>query len=137
MSPDPERTAETREWLTKAKHDLLAASTLLQASPALPDVAAYHCQQAAEKALKAYLFWHDRTFRKTHDLEELGRQCVAIDDELEALVEQASILTPLAWQFRYPGPVAEPTMEDALEALGLATRAVEAIVARLPPEVDA
>jgi hypothetical protein len=69
--------------------------------------------------------------------EELGRQCVAIDAGLEAMVEQASILTPLAWQFRYPEPVAEPTTDDALEALGLASGVVDAIVGRLPPEVGA
>ena len=53
MSPDPERAAETRQWMLKARHDLLAASALLQVSPSLPDIAAYHCQQAAEKALRA------------------------------------------------------------------------------------
>jgi len=38
-----------------------------------PDVedALFHCQQAAEKALKAVLIWHDRPFKKTHDLAAL------------------------------------------------------------------
>lgn len=137
MSPDPERAAETRQWMVKARHDLLAASTLLQASPSLPDIAAYHCQQAVEKALKAFLFWHDKPFRKTHDLEMLGLQCLGIDAELETLLDQAAVLTPLAWQYRYPGPVAEPTTDDALEALELARGVVDAIAQRLPREVNA
>ncbi len=36
----------------------------------------FHCRQAVEKALKAFLVWRDHPFRKTHDLVELTRQCV-------------------------------------------------------------
>jgi hypothetical protein len=34
---------------------------------------AFHAQQAAEKALKAFLAFHDEPFRKTHGIEEIGR----------------------------------------------------------------
>ncbi len=34
--------------------------------------AAYHCQQAAEKAIKGLLIIAAMTFRRTHDLHELG-----------------------------------------------------------------
>jgi HEPN domain-containing protein len=37
--------------------------------------ATFHCQQAVEKTIKAFLTWHDRAFRKTHDLVELGAEC--------------------------------------------------------------
>ena len=30
-------------------------------------------EASVEKALKAFLSWHDRPFRKTHSIEELGR----------------------------------------------------------------
>jgi prevent-host-death family protein len=30
----------------------------------------FHAQQAAEKAMKGYLSWHDQAFRKTHDLDQ-------------------------------------------------------------------
>lgn len=120
MSPDPERCAEAREWLIRAQHDLLAAQVLLGTQPALSDVAVYHCQQAAEKALKAFLFWHDTPFRKTHDLEELGVQCVALDAGLDSLLDKTSASTPYAWQFRYPGPAIEPTTTEVAEAALLA-----------------
>jgi HEPN domain-containing protein len=136
MSPDPERCAEAREWLIRARHDLLAAHVLLGTQPALSDVAVYHCQQAAEKALKAFLFWHDRPFRKTHDLEELGAQCVALDASLDSLLDKTSTLTPYAWQFRYPGPAIEPTTTEAAEAALLAEDVLNAVVQRLPPEVN-
>ena len=44
-----------RSWLTKASHDLAAAAILGTGDSAILDVAVYHCQQAAEKAVKAFL----------------------------------------------------------------------------------
>jgi HEPN domain-containing protein len=32
------------------------------------DTAVYHCQQAVEKALKAFLTYHDTEFEKTHGI---------------------------------------------------------------------
>lgn len=45
-----------------------AAEFLLTESAAFPSVAAFHCQQAAEKYLKAFLTWHGVEFPKTHDI---------------------------------------------------------------------
>jgi HEPN domain-containing protein len=47
----------------------------------------FHCQQAAEKALKGFLAWHDQPFPKTHDLGKLGKQAVEVDPTLEPLIE--------------------------------------------------
>ena len=60
-----------KAWLTKALHDLTAARTVAASAEPLFDVGAFHCQQAAEKAVKAYLVFRDRPFPKTHDVAEL------------------------------------------------------------------
>jgi hypothetical protein len=73
MPLDAALVAETRSWLVKAEKDLRAAQHGLGASPALLEDAAFHCQQAIEKTLKAFLTWHGRPFRKTHNLIELAR----------------------------------------------------------------
>jgi HEPN domain-containing protein len=65
--------------------------------------ALFHCQQAAEKALKAFLTWHDVRFRRVHDLEEIGKQCVEIDLTLGSLMGRAETLSEYASRFRYPG----------------------------------
>ena len=65
--------------------------------------ALYHCQQSAEKSLKAFLTWHDRPFRKTHNLKELGDAYTLIDDSLRRTAEQAHVLTDYSWKMRYPG----------------------------------
>ena len=48
-----------RNWLTKAQHDLASARVLAESTPPLLDTAIYHCQQAAEKAIKGYLVYQE------------------------------------------------------------------------------
>ena len=55
MQHDAARSADTRGWLRKAAQDLRGAEIDLAAAPPLPGDAAFHCQQATEKALKAFL----------------------------------------------------------------------------------
>ncbi len=84
MATDPQKDADTQSWLVKAVRDLATAKLLLEHPEPLLDSSVYHCQQAAEKALKGYLFWHDIPFRRTHDLGELLSQCVTIDATLKS-----------------------------------------------------
>jgi hypothetical protein len=112
---DPVRAADTRAWLARARDDLRGAEIDLAASPPLLGDAAFHCQQAVEKALKVFLAWHDRPFRKTHDLVELGAECVAIDPALEPHLRGTAPLTeylpgwdvPIASYFAYPDVAAK------------------------------
>ncbi len=134
MQPDPGRVADTRAWLAKAANDLRAAETDLTASPPLREDALFHCEQAAEKAMKALLAWRDEPFRKTHDLVEVGRQCVEADATLEPLLRRAAPLTEYAWKYRYPGEPEEPSAEEAEDNLALARQVYEAVLARLPAE---
>jgi hypothetical protein len=45
---------------------------LLAAEPPDPEGGLFHSQQAAEKALKGFLTWHDVPFRRVHELDQLG-----------------------------------------------------------------
>ncbi len=114
----PEALREAQDWLARAERDLEAAEALL-AVP-LPDMVAYHAQQAAEKALKAFLAAHDRTFPLTHNLNLVLPLCEAIQPEFSQFATTARILTPLATEFRYPGGPLAPPVADAEQALQLA-----------------
>lgn len=59
------------DWLLKAERDLGLASYAKDEGLDYPDLICYHCQQAAEKYLKALVVHFGITLRKTHDLEEL------------------------------------------------------------------
>ncbi len=135
MQPDPARVAETREWLAKAALDLRAAEFELTAQPPLTADIVFHCQQLAEKSLKAFLVWHNVPFRKTHNLVEIGQQCSAIEPTLPSLLRRAARLTEYAWRFRYPGEPEEPPVPEAKGALALAREVYEAIISRLPGDV--
>ena len=47
---DEATRAEVNAWLVKARRDVDSAKRLLVGDPPYRDTAAYHCQQAAEKA---------------------------------------------------------------------------------------
>jgi HEPN domain-containing protein len=72
MNPGRLRRNEAAMWLDQAAKDQNAAKLLMDAEPSR---SVFHSQQAAEKALKAFLSFHQIPFRKTHDLIDLGSQC--------------------------------------------------------------
>lgn len=134
MQPDGRRRSDTLSWFEKAHKDLRCAQIDLAAGPPAPEDALYHCQQAAEKALKGFLVWHDQPFPKTHDLGKLGKQVVEVDPTLEPLIDSVVEFTKYAWMFRYPGDVDEPSEIDAAEVMNKVAMFVEALLARLPEE---
>ena len=66
-----EALTAAKEWLARADRDLSVAARVLSGDDPFPDAAAFHSQQAAEKALKGFLAAHEVPFPKTHDLERL------------------------------------------------------------------
>ena len=76
-------------WLLKAERDLTAAQKL---ATDLPDIAIYHCQQGAEKALKSFLILHDRDPGDTHNINTLVREASAFKPEFTATLKEAGYL---------------------------------------------
>ena len=132
---DSIRATDVRAWLRKVENDLRCAEIDLDADPPAAEDALFHCQQAVEKSLKALLAWHDRPFRKTHDLAELGHECTDIDASLEPICRRAAELTVFAWAFRYPGDVEQVPREEADEALALARKVYKSVLDRLPDDL--
>jgi HEPN domain-containing protein len=122
----------TRSWLIKAKRDLLSAKELARATEPLLDTAAYHCQQAAEKAVKAFLLYKNIRFDKTHDINVLILQAMDVEPTFSSHIETARILTPLAVEFRYPGDYLEPEPEEFREAFDTAGCLFDFVTSILP-----
>ena len=68
---DEAKLHEIRAWLAKASQDLGSAEWLLASPKPFYSTVGFHCQQAAEKTIKAYLTWRDEPFEKTHSLVAL------------------------------------------------------------------
>jgi HEPN domain-containing protein len=111
---------ESVAWLALARRDLDSAKRLLAGDPPYRDTAAYHCQQAAEKALKCFLTVTGTPFPKTHDLTALVALTAAADARSGRWDEAAIVLTPYATLYRYPDAFPEPGDEDLREAVELA-----------------
>ena len=110
-----------REWLRFAKQDFDVAKHLYETFYPRPlETICYHCQQSAEKGIKAVTmtFGAPGGVPKSHDLVFLLNQIRNLTD-VEEIYPQASALTPYGVTARYPG---EMDMEDrnAQQALAYA-----------------
>ena len=125
-----------QSWLTKAQHDLASARVLAASSPPLLDTAIYHCQQAAEKAVKGFLVFHDQEFERVHDIEVLIQAAVPYKAGFSAWVDVGRLLTPYARIFRYPGDITEPSGEQFNQAMSAAEGLYNFVLSLLPEDVQ-
>ena len=114
------------EWVQKAEGDLIVAERELRArkSPVY-DACCYHCQQAAEKYLKAFLISIKQNPPRIHNLVELLKLCLPHDKTFDMIRLDLELLNAYAVEIRYPGQTA--TKDDAREAV-LAARRVQLFV---------
>ncbi len=126
MPPD-----ETQAWLRRARDDLRMAEVILASNDPISHGAAFHAQQAAEKALKALLVAHGRKPPRTHNLGHLLTLAEEVGVSLDHHLDAAASLTDHAVEARYPGP---PTIteDEAREAIRNANTIVHDILDHLP-----
>ena len=128
---------DAKAWMIKAWRDLETARRVRDGEPPFFDVAVYHCQQAAEKAVKAFLVHHGKSYEKTHDIEVLIDLASEIAPAFSQLADAADALTPYASRFRYPNATfaIEPQPAEFDEALQHAEGIYEFVLKSLPAEV--
>ncbi len=125
---------EVIEWLEKAQEDLTAARRLLEPTPSpIPAPAAFHCQQCAEKTLKAFLVSKGIRFRKVHNLTYLMDLCEEEGLTVDEFREDVNRLSPFAVDERYPGARREPPSELVEEFVEI----VEGLLSTIKREIDA
>jgi hypothetical protein len=128
-SPTP--WAEVAHWLAVADNDRLAVLACMASDPPLPEIAAFHCQQAVEKLLKGFPVLGGINFRRTHELGELGAAAVTIFPEIAALVAVAEGWTVWGVAFRYPSAEGPPEPGPDDEELQLALATIDELTAQL------
>ncbi len=125
--------AEARRWLIQAIDEYADAEDLRERGRFY--LALFHFQQAAEKALKAFLYAHtdDRRVFWTHSIWELVEAASRLDPALEAL-RPAARLDQYYIPTRYPNglPGGVPSRfytdpEEAAVASRLANQVIETI----------
>jgi HEPN domain-containing protein len=94
----------TEEWVDKAEEDFDASDALLYGRDVpITAVVCFHCQQCAEKYLKAYLQEHSLEFERNHELLPLMNLCAFLDPEFKVLKRDLESLKRFAVAVRYPG----------------------------------
>jgi len=109
---------DVKEWINYAQEDYESAAAMAKAvnNPYSPRQVCYHCQQSAEKILKAYTIAKGNTLTKTHDLEVLINECMQYSPDFDNLMDFCEPLTPYASITRYP-PLINVTKQDMIQAL--------------------
>ncbi len=124
-----EKLEHIQRLVFKARNDLRSAQDLMQTASPATDVVCFHCQQAAEKMLKAWLHWHEITVPRTHNLAEIVELCERTDPAFSQL-QGVEILTPYAVEVRYVDDFYFPPLGEALGAVELAEQAERFVLSR-------
>ena len=125
------KTELIKEWIHKAEHDLGMATLALASKPEYTDSICFHCQQAVEKYLKAYMVSLDIKFEKKHGLSyllDLINEKEEVSDEFYEMLEK---LEDYAVEIRYPDDWFEPTGEEAEEACEIAKKVKEFVLKKI------
>jgi HEPN domain-containing protein len=134
MRPPDEVLRElVEDWVRKADLDYRAAERLMQDQDRLREIIAFHCQQAVEKYLKAFLVRRQIEFPKTHNIRQLLKLVARVSPHMAGLLKDAAGLTPYGVDVRYPGDLPEvlPGQEDHL--FQWACHVKDTVMAQLEP----
>jgi len=92
-----------QQWAAKAEVDFRAAGRLIVGDDPIREAVAFHCQQATEKYLKAFLVSRQIEFPKTHNIRQLLDLVATVEPEMAESLAGAAVLTPYGVDIRYPG----------------------------------
>ncbi len=104
---------QTVKWVQKAEADWAVAQKLAGETPPPRDIVCFHCQQAAEKYLKALLQESGLVVPKTHELADIIDLLLPGNATLSRLRRKADSLTQYAVDYRYPGEMASKRQMEA------------------------
>ena len=119
------------QWIKIAERDLLTAKQGLETNEVVTDTVCFHCQQAAEKYLKAFLVRKQIEFSKTHNIMFLLNLCSSVDKSFKENLPEADNLTDYAVEIRYPDDWYEPTIEETKQAYEVALKVKNFVLEKL------
>lgn len=125
----PALRAYIESWLEKADNDLASAQRLLEIKPMILDNACFHCQQAIEKYLKAFLNYNGKETERTHNIIFLLSQAADFD-HVFGTVDTMNI-NAYAVQARYPDFTMIPDEDEAKSYYQLALHVKSLVTERI------
>ena len=107
-----------KQWLVKANEDLLVVDKLTEFEIIATSSVCFHCQQAVEKFLKAFLISNGIEIKKSHNIEYLLSECEDIDPDFSTIDPKE--LSDFGVDARYPGDMYIPSTEETIEYKNIA-----------------
>ena len=114
-------TKTVLEWFYFGDADFDSAQILYGAYRKHHGIICYHCQQAAEKYLKAFLCYNGVIPPKIHVLETLCALCSDFDPFFNTIAKDCAYLSPFAVHARYPLEM-EITSQNTIKSLEIAQK---------------
>lgn len=127
---------EISQWIIKGDHDLGTAKITYLHIPDYLDTVTFHCQQAVEKYLKAYLIFQSITFRFSHDLIYLLDLITQNDSDFESYYDSVSELQGYAVEIRYPNETIYLSNEKVENAIFTAKNVRELVMMKMNIMID-
>ncbi|HAF30546.1 MAG TPA: DNA-binding protein [Bacteroidales bacterium] len=118
-----------KQWLLKANEDLLVINKLTEFEIVATTSVCFHCQQAVEKFLKAFLIANGVDIKKTHNIEFLLSECSDIDKDFAEIDPKE--LSDFGVDARYPGDTYIPDEKETLEYKNLAFEIKEFVESKI------
>ena len=127
---------EIKRWIIKGDHDLGTAKITYLHNPEYLDTVTFHCQQAVEKYLKAYLIFQSTTFRYSHDLIYLLDMITQKDSDFNNLYDTVSELQGFAIEIRYPNETIFLSNDIVEKAMIIAKNVRELVIIKINIPID-
>lgn len=102
-----------KQWILKANEDLLVVDKLTEFEVIATSSVCFHCQQAVEKFLKAFLIFNGIEIKKTHNIEYLLSECIDLDSEFSII--DPKNLSDFGVDVWYSGDMYVPSEEETIE----------------------
>lgn len=127
---------EIKQWIIKGDHDLGTAKITYLHIPEYLDTVTFHCQQAVEKYLKAYLIHQSTIFKFSHDLIYLLDLITQKDSDFADLYDKLSELQGYAVEVRYPDETIYLSDEKVKNAILIARNIRDLVTHKMNITVD-
>ena len=128
--PSNNRSRLTKEWIIKAQNDLESAEILYR-EKGPSDTICFHCHQAFEKFLKAYLVANNIHFEKIHSLWNLAKFCAGQEKEFLNWEEKLKLLDAYYIESRYLPEIKVYSRQECKKVLNLTQELTQFIIDKI------
>ena len=105
------------------------STTVIEHQPLILDTACFHCQQAAEKFLKAFLIFKGQDIAKTHNIKFLLEESAKLDSDFEGI--DIKNLNVFAVDIRYPDDYIMPELDETKDYLRIALEIKQLVLKKI------